>query len=343
MADETRTELLTPSTKLGRDLREGAVAAFGSDGAWLVLSQFWYGWRAYYDVALAAVTGQRPADDASRPYPVGADFQIALDLHVQGLVFSAAEQFAGLLRAARAHEPGTDAFLRSYVDTPPIGSLIKAVADVTFEDVAHLVALPSDPAEILAESERLRGASGDQLDPRQLETVDVGGLLMLKSTINREAATRMLQGAAEVADLVARNAQELRQLVEPDPVADTDDGPAPQPLREIDNSFRHGLRLLFRDALPEARQFGIIGPASAQARDHLVDVYLPKGTDTVRFGTVDCSPDRTLEHLAVLRELCTRSGQLVRGFLGAQALHRGGLFVISASLELPPVPKTIGS
>ena len=36
-----------PSERFAEDLRRDAVATFGRDGAWLLLSIVWYGWRSY--------------------------------------------------------------------------------------------------------------------------------------------------------------------------------------------------------------------------------------------------------------------------------------------------------
>ncbi len=346
-SDEAAGEFVTlaPSGKVSRELCRRAVAEFGRDGAWLVLSQLWYGWRVYYDLALGLATGVRPAaSDDARPYPLDDDYRVAVDLQVRGFVFAAAEQFCTMVRAARAHQGGTDAFLRTYVEGRRLGELIESVEDLSVDEVTHLIGLPTSAEQLLAERDDLQleevaGPGTTVLDPVALPTVDVGGLHVPRSAIDRGAAERLVEQAREVVELIVRNAQEVKQLVErPTVAAGIEDGVTTQPLREIDNSFRHGLRILFHDAVPEPRMFRSASGTWPRGHD-LVDLYLPRGGEQmIRFSTLDCSPERTVEHLEVVRELCTRTGQFVRGFVGWHALQRRGLLAAAATLELPEPP-----
>ena len=94
--------VLQPSEVFNPEFREGAVRAFGADGAWLLLSIAWYGWRVQYDLACSLLTGSRPDAGAEvKPVRIGVEFDIVRDLQVQSDVFAASEQFATLLRAAR--------------------------------------------------------------------------------------------------------------------------------------------------------------------------------------------------------------------------------------------------
>ena len=344
MTDQQPTEEIPASGMFDRDLRERAVVEFGRDGAWLLLSQLSYGWRAYYDLAVALVTGQPPTNRADRPLPLDVDFNIARDLQVQGLMYSAAEQFAGVLRAARAHASGTESFLEAFVDGVNLGDLIDAVADLTVDEVAGLVGLPATVAELRAELVAIRPvvAGVMDLDPGAMETTNLGGLLVPRSVIDDGAEELALNNARHVVELIVANAIEIRALIErPEVDVMVDEPIVTQPLREVDNSFRHGFRVLLRDALPEPRRFRSAG-GDAVDSPFLSELYLPKSPKAglpVRFATVDCAPDRTAQHLDVLRQLCTRTGQFVRGFIGVKALGRSGLFVAAAALELPEPPE----
>jgi hypothetical protein len=340
MNDEPWLQVLPASGLFDAELRQRAEAEFGPDGAWLLLSQLAYGWRAYYDLAVAVVTGAPPENATLTQHNPTTAFRQVVDLQVQSLLFAVGEQFAATIVAARAHQRGTDNYLREYVKNRPIKALVDALADLTHEELAALVRLPNTSDEILALASAVQPQKTPELDPRLMPVTDVGGLVVPTSVIERGAAERSLTRTRELVDLLMRNVRELGQLVaSPDVEGES---PRPQPLRAIDNSFRHGFRVLLRDALPSERRFRAIDEPVEPLSEHSVEVYLP-GDDAVRFGTIDCRPERTAQHLVALKELSQRLGQFLRGFIGAQVFEHGGLIVSATQLELPEPPAVLGA
>lgn len=316
------------------ELTTAAVDEFGSDGAWLLLSILSYGWRTYFDLASALAQGPTPDADASRPEPVDEEFQIVKDLQVQSLLYSAAEQVAGLVRAARAHESGTSRFFDTYVEHKNVGALISGIADLDMEELENLLGVPRSVDEYPGASQEPDSAIRD-LDPGRTEVAKVGSLLVPQSAIRRQAIADLLKQTQDLAELILTNIQQLGDLVEvPD---GSEGGPAPQPLREVDNAFRHGHRVLFHRAVPEPRRFRVTGPGDSMP-SHPVDLYMPKGKHSVHYATVFCSPDRTAQHLEALRQVCLRSGQFVRGFVGWKALGNRDLFAAAVHLGLGEEP-----
>lgn len=319
-----------PSGLFSDELSRRSVAEFGGDGAWLLLSVLSYGWRTYFDLAASIAAAPAPHEDPARPIPVDAEFQIVKDLQIQTFLYSAAEQFAGLVRAARVHEPGTTRLFESYVEHKTISTLIAEIADLSRPELDDLIGVPQSMAD-LSSSDDEQPATRTLLGPKSTEVVDVGGLLVPRSAIQSEARAGLFRSTQELADLILTNIGQLNSLV-----LTPDAGPAvprAQPLREVDNAFRHGHRVLFHGAVPEVRRFRSIA-TSGEVDTHAVDLYMPKGTDTIRFATVYCSPARTAEHLEALRQISLRTGQFVRGLLGWKALGTRGLFAASVSLEL---------
>lgn len=339
MTEDLPELTVEPSGALSDELRAASVTAFGSDGAWLLLSTLLYGWRSHYDLA-AALTGGREPNDASdgRPFPPQLEFQIVRDLHVQGLIFAAAEHYLGLIYAARAHAHGTSAFFDAYVTLPSITKLATGLADVTREAIAHLVGEPHDLDAVADElADHLSGSgNGPVLDPAAMHTTEIAGLHLPSAFVDRELCERMLAHTNELVDLMVSNVHELRsQLLEAASSTGTP-APRPQPLREIDNAYRHGQRLFFYRAVPEERRFLGLGSHSPSA--YFVDLYLPRGDDTINYGSVDCSPERTAEHVEALRQICIRLGQFVRAFVGHQALGHSKLLLAASQLDLPWPP-----
>lgn len=170
-----------PSQIFSEALRQRAVAEIGSDGAWLLLSLVWYGWRAYYDLAFVTAPALAPETDPRRPLPFDVDFQIVKDLQVQGLLYAAAEQFATLVEAIRAHEPGAGSFFQTYVARRDLRTVIDTVSDIPFEEVAQLVGAPGSREEVeraVREArERGRGPEPSIPDLGEIEVVDVAGLV----------------------------------------------------------------------------------------------------------------------------------------------------------------------
>lgn len=330
---ETPIVRLTPSAIYSNELREGAVEAFGDDGAWLVLSVFHYGWRALYDLARSVppcVTwrDEAPADGLDQ------EFQIVRDLHIQGLMYAAAEQLASLVDAASAHLRGESLF-ETYLGNVNLRNRIDRVTELGPENVSQIMGVPSTAAE-LASDLQFRGLLAPPpsgvVDLAQTPTTDVGGLLVPQSAFDQALVATMLDHINDMADAVYRNLAELRQLVDrPMPAANY--GVRPQALREVDNSFRHGLRVLFHRAVPEERLFRAVEVGEASGTHH-VDVYLPRPNEDIAFATMACSPDRTTTHVETIRILCLRMGQVARGLVGRFVLNNAGLLTTAVSLSL---------
>jgi len=320
------------SQHFGGAFRSSAIAEFGEDGAWLLLSQLWYGWRAYYDLARALVNGPPPSDDAGRPIPVGHEYQIVVDMQVQAHLYAAAEQFSTLLYAMRRHERGTDKFFQAFVGAPT--NLHMIVRDLESLDRSVLLGLIGDPSDAIRTSDVDPATS---LDPVDIPTVNVGGIEVPRRVIDRQALVNLMARATELVDLVMTNVGQLRDLVEaPEPIPGADRHP--QSLRAVDNSFRHGLRLLFHEASPADRTFRVDAQASP-SEPPSVDLYLPgrgKGaSESINFATISCTTARTEEHLESLRQLSLRTGQLARAFAGFQMTGRPDLLLSATVLELP--------
>ena len=332
MADEVAGFVeMEPSGLFSDDLCQRAVEEFGSDGAWLLLSIVSYGWRSYYDLAEAIVRAAPPTADPSRPAPIDDDFQIVRDLQVQSFIYSAVEQFAGLVRAARLHEPGSSAFFDAYVQHKNVGALVQAIGDLGFDALSNLVGLPLSESDLTSVSEARKQEGPILLEHLSLDVTDVGGILVPRSAITSMARREMLDRSRELTELMLTNIGQLAALVENPPAVEG--VPSPQPLREVDNAFRHGHRVLFHDAVPEQRVFRAFGE-SGEGESHAVDLYMPKGNDAIRFATVFASPGRTTEHLEALRQVSLRTGQFARGFLGWKSLGTRGLFAAAVELQL---------
>jgi len=321
---------MTPSPVFEETLRADAGRVFGPDGAWLLLSTVWYGWRSYYDLALATYTGQHPSADR-RPNGYEDDFQVVLDLQIQAFLFSAAEQLATLVCAARAH--GASDFFTEYVKNVPVGKRLTAISDITMDELGELVGVPmglDDVPQIeVAES---RPATG----PADVPVTNVGGLLVPDSALRAMQREEFLRQAQAHAEGLMTSIQQLQQLV--DRPAGHPGTPEPQPLREVDNAFRHGHRLFFYDAVPGERAFGFLG--DPEALEHpSVDLYMPKGKGTsINWATVGCSPERTATTLESLRNvaLCVRLFSL--GFLGKQTDRGSDLWIAATTTDLPRPP-----
>ena len=324
---------MSPSQHFAEDLRRDAIAAFGPDGAWLLLSIVWYGWRAYYDLAAAVFQGPGPSDDPRRPSALGDDYQVVLDLHIQGLVFSATEQFATLVTAARAHHRVSDAFFSTY--TAPGGSvveLVRGIQDITVDELEGLAGVPAR----LSDTPTPRSTDdGLLLDPAAMATVEVNGLHIPKSVIDEGARQMAFDDARAHADGLCVSVRQLAELIDRPP--GLPDAPAPQPLREVDNAFRHGQRVFFYDAVPDERRFNFLGDPTALEHP-AVDLFMPRGRNTnISWATVGCSPERTASSIESLRNVCLCTRLFALGFLGRQTGRGSTLWIAGTTADLPSV------
>jgi hypothetical protein len=202
--------------------------------------------------------------------------------------------------------------------------------DLSRDEIGELVGEPLIGATPFPSSPSRPGPA--PLDPSGMEVVDVGGLYVPKRVIDGGGRAGLIEKAHGLVDLIKENLGQLSALIE-EPRSE-DSRPRSRPLRDIDNSFRHGFRVLFHSATPNERRFRALSGDSAAIESHALDVYMPprgKG-ESIQYGTLGCSPARTDEHLESLRQVCLRTGQFVRGFVGARC--NGDAHLLLAALHL---------
>lgn len=352
-----------PSEHYAPEIRSAAVEQFGDDGGWLAMSILHYGWRANYDLARSIASSLEWSDQMVGGSEI--EFQIVRDLQIQGLLYATAEQLATLADALLAHHRGKHDFMERYTANVQLADRIGRLKDLRVAKLRKMMHAPRDVAALM-DSLRVTGFMDSPptgvVDLSTMATTEIGGLAVPQSAFDRELVELGFDQVNAMVAAVHRNIGELRQLVDaPAPPEGLD--VQPEPLRAVDNSFRHGLRVLFRDALPTERRFRAVGDGVESAAHH-VELYLPprevldgrpgakaapdEGSDEaeeeIRFATVDCGPDRSAHHVEAIRMLCLRMGQLIRCAVGG-ASAGGASFVMGASLltlggatdsELPP-------
>lgn len=329
------TDLLNPA------LRRAAAEEFGPDGAWLLLSILYYSWRVHYDLARSVLGGPEPTPSApSTPESQGVEFGVARHLHILGLTYASAELLATLINAARSHKSGTTEFIDTYAAASNLTSLLPDLLTLDMAELRQLIGTEEQIDRALAalREERARGHRGDgpiSLDPRFTPVTEIkGGLIIPKSVLDGGALEVMREEAVGLAPQVLKNVSEMQQLV------DTPTQPAglprrPQSLRSIDNSFRHGVRVLYHSTVPDARNFKYVGSEEVPDSPNQVTIYTPsKKDDEIEFGGVTCEPDDTVVLLASLEQLCVRTGQVARALVGAQCEGFDGLLLAASSLRL---------
>lgn len=333
-ADALPLVTIEPDGSYGEEYRQQCVNALGEDGAWLVTSILHYGWRTQYDLArgLADVASW---DDDDLIGPRDVEYQIVRDLQIQGHMYSAAEQLASLVESIAAQGSDGD-FFETYVSSRKLGERIEAVQNLSRDRVAEILGVPASP-EALRDDLEERGLGPKRadgvvdLDPLSMPTTEVGGLLIPRSTMDRTFLEVGWNQVNVMIDGIHQNLGELALFV--DRPTSVLGGHKPQALREVDNSFRHGLRVLFHRAVPNERAFRAL-ELDEGTDTHQVSLYLPRKNEEVRFAMVACSPERTVTHLETTRMLCLRIGQVVRCFLGRVAFRNSSLLVSSATLTL---------
>lgn len=326
---------IAPDRSYAQEFRERAVQALGEDGAWLMLSMLHYAWRAHYDLArsIPATVSWRDDDPLG---PHDEEFQITRDLEVQAHMYAVAEQLASLVDSLRAMDEGGD-FFESYVSHSTLRDRIDRVTGIPRDELAYLLGVPAD-ADSFGNVLRHGGflpsdmPTAGRLDPANIPTTEVAGLLVPRSAMNRAVSESMWDRVNGMVNGIHRNLSELLQFVDrPTPLADI--RVRPQSLREVDNSFRHGFRVLFHRAVPNERNFRAVH-LDEEGATHHVDLFLPRQGEQVSFATVACSPERTDVHIETIRILALRIGQVVRCALGRLVLHHPGSLVAAASVTL---------
>jgi len=301
-------EWLSAGEVFAEEFREATVREFGENGGWLLLSIRHYGWRVYYDLARTLAREQdQPLDDRQ-----AIAFQIVRDLQVQSYLYAIAEQLARLVRACRAHESGTERFFDAFVPFGYVGKLVSDAQSLSREELGVLIREPVTIQEAkLAYPAPARGWDDDEV---------------------QEA----VEEARRTIDDLYTNLQELKQLTDTPTMGVTESEITPHPLREVDNAFRHGLRVFFSDALPVDRGFRALGEITKRT-PFAVELHLSEREPM--FGTLYCDHDRTAHHIRVLAVISLRVLQLCHGFLRAQ-VHKtsaGALFMPLLARELPPI------
>lgn len=339
MTDDQQTQGVEPGGVLSPQLCESAEQEFGTRGAWLLLSTVLYSWRAFFDLAWSTWTGSRPVEQTHMP--PGTEFEQEFEtfrhLQIQGFVYAAAEQFAALVCSARVHSTGSEDFFNEYVGSPSVGQRLRSLTNLKRPELEQLI---GSEAEVRASIERAsrqraerRNAGSVDLDPAAMATSKVVGLHIPRSAIEKMAAEQMTDFSFDLVALILRNITEMQDLVEP-PVSDDKDAPPAQPLREIDNSFRHGARVLLHSAVPSPQGFKVVGEVAPKMGSSAT-VFLPRGGEKkISYGGVDSSPESSYALLEALRELCTRTGQFACAFMGYKCLGNADLLAAATSLSL---------
>lgn len=271
----------------GEGLRKTLVHKLGEDGAWLLLSMDHYGWRAVFDLMTSLIRG---AEGMSAHH--ARHLQSLVDLQAQSGLYSVAEQFARLIKAITAHEDGTAAFFETYMQRyQSIPDLIAEVGTYTREQLNEWFAVPNDPAELAANS-RVNGVPMDT-----------------------ETAAATLTRVTETLDELHANLKEIGQLTLSPNLTGTG-APVDQghSLRNVDNAFRHGLKVLLHDTLPTDRTFGVAIQGRADPlSEWVIDLY--QSDSEPKFATIDGRPERTEAHLHALEGLSVRIKQATRSFI----------------------------
>ena len=171
-------------------------------------------------------------------------------------------------------------------------------------------------------------------------TVSIGSADVPRSLLDEGMIEMMRYQTLGMVSEMLVNLQEFQMLVDPPaPVEGVDKNP--QALREVDNSFRHGLRVFFNSAAPSERRFHFLGVPSAPSS--AASVYLPKGTDTIGFADVDMSDVSTQKLLHGLRLACVRIGEFATAFAGNVCFGTPAYLVAAAGIRLEPTSPPITS
>ncbi len=291
-------------------VKTAAVSALGPNGAWLLLTIDHFGWRARYDLASALVEG-RPDLDSH----IGRHVQSMIDLEIQSAIYTATEQLLRLVLACLAHEHGTNAFFTTYVRRTTVVPLIDEAQQVTREQLGQLAAVPQNAEEMAAIMES-HGIDADA-----------------------DLVNAAVQRVDDLFDEIHQNLTEFSQLtVAQEIVAEIEPLPQGHPLRYVDNSYRHGLKVFLPDTLPAERDFAALGPNDLDIIQgaYFIDLYLSEEEPV--FGGVDARPERTEQNLQALASVCLRIKQLARAFLGTRIMDEPGTVLTLHHFDLDELP-----
>lgn len=296
---------------------ERALPIFGRNGLWLLISIIHHGWRAHPDMAYMLV-GSRPSDDASDAVWHAFEHRSLAALEE---VFLLVDQLYRLIHAVRAHLDGSD-FLQAYCDHVP--NLYEAYQELARLDAAEwavVVPLPERRALV-----------------KCLEDMHA----------DDEVAADVLGLALELHGLCAKNMSEIAVFFErvPSPIG----GITNCSLRDLNNDYRHGTRILYGDCDPAPlgdivtnpiEKAGMLLPADEAGPDawhETVDILIKAPdeggrahTVKTRFSAQWCeSLVLATAHLGVLMR------RLAAGFLRAQVDSQPGCAAL-APFEWAPL------
>ncbi|HJQ94771.1 MAG TPA: hypothetical protein VJ935_03585 [Acidimicrobiia bacterium] len=273
-------------TGYGEPIRGELIELLGEDGAWLVLSIDHYGWRARYDLAIAVTTGAQAESDHHRRH-----LQSVVDLEVQSGLYAAVEILARLIKAVASHQDRTTAFFDAYVSNYTLPGIIEEMRGIDRAVLDRMFELPADPRPLAA------------------------SLWRHGSPVDAETAEHLLVRIHAIIDDLAMNLDEVSRMVERLDLTGTGAPVAEgHSLRTADNAYRHGLKILLHDAVPQDRTFGLAVRGEANPLgEYAIDLF--QSTTEPKFATIDASPERTQEHLAAIEVVCVRIKQVVRCFI----------------------------
>jgi len=194
-----------------------ALKVFERNSLWLLLSIVSYGWRAHADMAHLLVH-QRPSETASDEEWLLFQHRALTALEE---VFLAVDQLYRLIHAVRSHIVKGD-FLQAYMaDVPSLHKAYAELSTLSAEDWARVIPIPERGA--------LVKCLGDMHVPGDL-------------------AAEMLELAQSLHSLCVTNMEEISVFFEraPSPVP----GRTNYSLRDMNNKYRHGTCILYRDCDP---------------------------------------------------------------------------------------------
>jgi hypothetical protein len=340
--DHPRSQELTPTDLLNPDLRRRATEEFGPDGAWLLLSIVYYSWRAHHDLAGALMRGPEPRPSMPpSPRPISNEYAVVRHLQVLGHVYAAAELFGTLVAASRVHESGTSKFIEAYATARNLTELLPQLVSLQLDELRTIIGTETQIRDAVdaVRAERTANRWTDAPVELGLKSLPVtaldGGLLVPTASVDSRVLEMLQEEALAVAPLVLTNVAELQDLVK-EPQDQNGIVAKPQSLRKVDNSFRHGMRIMYHSTVPDVRRFAYVGRDDVPEDDTQVTVYLPSKDDsTIQFGGVSCGADETQTLLRPLEQLCIRTGQFAWAFIGAHCSGFESLILSAGTLRLP--------
>jgi hypothetical protein len=194
-----------------------ALSVFGRNDLWLLISVVHHGWRAHADMVHLLV-GERPLKDATDEEWHAFEHRSLAALEE---IFLLVDQLYRLVSGIRSHLAGED-FLTAYCSrVPDLKAAYDELSTLSTGDWEAILPLP-DRGELV----------------RCLEKLKVPG----------EIAAEMLQLSLDLHGLCAKNMVEIAVFFErvPSPV----DGVTNCSLRDMNNRYRHGTRILYGDCDP---------------------------------------------------------------------------------------------